>query len=524
MKKIITGSLAYEKMTNAINLLCDTVKVTLGPKGRNVIIDTNYMNPFITNDGVTIAKEVASEDLFENVILNIAKEASIKTNDEVGDGTTTSLVLLQSIFNEGIKLINDGVNPIILKKEMDESLIKIIGEINKLKIKVGLKDIKSIASISSNSQEIGDLISNVYQKIGLNGLITIDESSNNQTRFEIVEGLEFDSELISNYMLKNTLEDKLKDSYILISNAKINNIGEINNLLNEVIDSNKSLLIICDNMSDNVTETLTLNRHQNVLDVIGVSLLNYGDNKNKLLEDVAIFTGGKFINTHVGFKINEVTIEDLGNAKEIKINKEKTIIINGNGSKNEISLRKKEIKNEIGITNSFNREFFERRLASLNKGVAIIYVGANSKTEMIEEKMRIIDALSSTKVALAEGALIGGGVSFLKVRASLLNDNNSLGMKIILEALKQPFLEIINNLGLDAEEIFNYLKLKNYQIGFNALTEQYVDMNEEKIIDPVKVVINALINATSIAGMLLTTKTIIADDNLKEEIDVDQIC
>lgn len=522
MKQIINTSEAYEKMNTAINLLCNTVKITLGPRGKNVIIAPNYMSPFITNDGVTIAKEIDSEDIFEKAILEIAKEASIKTNDEVGDGTTTSLVLLQSIFNKGLEKIKNGYNPMILKKELDESLDIVTKEIEKCKIKACLKDITAVASISANDKAIGILIGEAYKKVGENGLITVDESKDEQTKFELISGMEVDTSLISEYMLKNKNEDKIKDSYLLITNAKIKNLNQLNNLLNDVIDSRKSLLIICEDMSNEVQEALTLNRYQNILDVIAVKIQNYGDNKLKLLEDIAIFTKGKFINTHLGLNLEDVTISDLGMAKEIKVNKSKIVVVKGNGNIKDITNRKKEIKKELLNSNQFTKEFLEKRISSFEKGVGVIYVGGNSKTEMIEKKMRIIDALSSSKIALKEGVLEGAGLTLIKVSNLLQNKNNTLGMNIILEALNEPFKTIINNIGLNPDEIYHNIKEDNFISGFNALTEKYVPLYKEGIIDPVKVTVNALINATSVATMLLTSGAIIASP-IKEEIDVEKV-
>ena len=524
-KKIISGEMAKSKMEEAINLLSNTVKITLGPKGKNVVIGPNYMTPYITNDGVTIAKEVESDDPFIEAILEIAKEASIKTNDEVGDGTTTSLVLLQSIFNGGLKLLKEGVNPIILRNEMNRALEVVINKLKEEKIKIKLKDIPLVASISSGDESIGKLIYDTYLKVGEKGLITIDESLNGETHFKISKGLSFDSSLISNYMLKNQMGDELKDVLVLISNFDIDRLELITPLLNEVIDSHKSLLIICDKMSDEVMQTLTLNRHQNILDVIAVSLLNYGDNKDRLLKDIAIMTNGKYYNKAYGDKLDDISISLLGSVSKVKVDKEKTTIIDGHNSKDIINNRLKEIKEDLEMANDFDREFHQRRMASFNKGIATIYVGGNSKTEMIEKKMRIVDALEATKNALNEGVIEGGGLTYLRVANLLKDNNNSLGMKLILEALEVPFKEIINNIGLDYKDILIHIKNNDFKVGFNALTERYGKMTEMGIIDPLKVALKALINATSVGGMLLTTECIIVSDEDKDKIkeEIDQV-
>lgn len=521
-KMIISGDYLRQKMKIAINLLSDTVKVTLGPKGKNVIIDSNYMNPFITNDGVTIAKEVCSDDEVINAILTIAKESSIKTNEEVGDGTTTALVLLKSIFNLSLEKINEGVNPIILKKELNIALDKIVLEIKKETIKIDIRDIGKVATLSSGDQIVGRLIEQAYQKIGKNGLIILEESENNEIETEIVKGLASESELISSYMLKNTKLDVLNNCYILITNQKIEDISLLNNLLNEIIFLNKSLFIICDDMSDEASETLTLNRHQNILDVVALKLMEYGDNKIELLEDIATLTGGKFINLNYKDNLENIKITDLGFAKHINITKQNFVIINGNGNKVLIKERKNTIIAEMKKASLFEKENLEKRLASFEKGIAIIKVGANSKTEMIDKKMRMNDALSACKNALKSGVVIGGGITYLKIIKKLKNDK-SVAMQILLQSLFAPFKEIVENVGESSEKIYQELLHSNFNKGYNALTGKYVDMLDDGIIDPASVAINALINATSIASMLITTESIVinANDkrNIKEEID-----
>ncbi len=516
-KKIISGKIVQDKMEEAVNLLANAVKITLGPKGKNVVIGPNYMTPYITNDGVTIAKEVESEDTFAEAILDIAKEASIKTNEEVGDGTTTSLVLLQSIFNKGLKLLNEGVNPIILRNELNEALKEIISKLKNERIKIRLKDIPLVASISSGDDNVGKLIYEAYLDVGLKGLINIEESLNGETYYKVSKGLSFDSNLISNYMLKNRMGDELRDCFVLISNFNIEKITEISSLLNETIDSHKGLLVICDQMSDEVMETLTLNRHQNILDVMAISLLNYGDNKDRLLADIAIMTGGKYYNVLHGDQISDVNISNLGIVNKIKIDKEKTTLIEGMSIKEQVNNRVKEIKEDILLSDNFNKEFHQKRLASFNKGVATIYVGGNSKTEMIEKKMRIVDALEAVKNALSDGIIEGGGIALLRIANHLKNKNNSLGKRVILESLEKPFEEIINNIGQNWEEVILPIKKANYNMGFNALTNKYGNMFEMGIVDPFRVAEKALINATSIGGMLLTTECIIVDDSVKEK-------
>ena len=515
MKKVVSGEELKNKIKSSINLLCDTVKITLGPKGRNVIIDNECLCPFITNDGVTIAENVESTDEVESAILKIAKETAIKTNEVVGDGTTTSLVLLQKIYNEGI---SSSENPIMLKKDMDESLLKIISKIDEYSYKASDRDLISIATISSADNQIGNIVGSAYNEVGKDGIINIEESLVPGLKLDLINGMKITKGVVAKYMLKNK-EDELINPYILITNNKIIDMEEINNIINEIIETKRSLLIIAESYSEDVVSSLVLIKEQGLINVIAIEADEYVEKQLEILNDICAFTGGNLINKYRGDLVNNALISDLGQAKKIIVSEENTIIIDGKSNKDELNERKEKLVNELKeIESSYDKEYLTKRLSNLNSKSATITVGASTKTEMIEKKMRIEDAICSCKVAVSSGILPGGGLTLLKVSSNLENENNTIGMNILLKSLKSPFFQIIENVGLNGEEIYEELNKDNFNMGVDAKTLKYVDMIKSGIIDSKEVVINSLINAVSIATMLLTTdRLIINTGNIKSD-------
>lgn len=510
MKKVINKDELTKSMKNVVDMLSNTVKLTLGPSGKNVIIDSEYLSPFITNDGVTIANEIESEHEVENAILKIAKESSIKTNRVVGDGTTTSIVLLQSIFNEGL---NSSENKIKLKKDIDASLIKILNKIDEETKAATEEDIINVATISSGDRQIGTIVGSAYNTIKEHGTIVIEESEIPGIKLDIINGLVIKGALASDYML-NELEEYLDNPYILITNNKIKDIGEIRNILNEVIETKKDFLIIAESFSEEVLSDLILLKEQKTLNVVALNALEYSMKQLEILKDICAFTGSTLINKYKNEQLENVMFSNLGQAKKIKITKETVTIIDGLGDKNEINERKESIEKLIKETESdYEKEYLEERLSNINASSAIITVGATTKVEMLEKKMRVEDAVCSCKSALTSGILPGGGITLLKISRLLENENNTEGMKILLKAIKEPFKQILANVGLNSEEIYEEIKKENFTLGVDAKSLKYVDMIKAGIIDSKEVVVTSLMNAVSVATMLLTTESLVINTN-----------
>ena len=515
-KDIKYGEDVRKSLLNGINKLADTVKVTLGPKGRNVVLDRSYGAPLITNDGVTIAKEVELEDPYENMGAGLVKEVSIKTNDVAGDGTTTATVLAQKMIKEGVKNIAAGGDPMSIKKGMDKALGAAITSLKKISSDVnGKEDIGRVASISANNEEIGNLIADAMEKVSKDGVITIEESKTSNTDVKVVEGMQFDKGYISPYLVTDTekMETVMENPYILITDKKITNIQEILPLLEELMRQSGKLLIIADDIEGEALSTLILNKLRGVLNVVAVKAPSFGDTRKDILQDIAILTGGKVITGDLGLDLKDVTIDDLGRAKQIKVQKENTIIVDGAGDKAEIAERVKHIKAEIENTSStYDKEKLQDRLAKMAGGVAVIEVGAATEVEMKEKKLRIEDALSATKAAVEEGIVAGGGTAYINIIPDVekllneVNEEERIGVKIILAALEEPVRQIATNAGLEGAIILDKVKNEKTGVGFDAKEERYVDMKKAGIVDPTKVTRSALQNAESIASMILTTE------------------
>ena len=524
-KEIKFGEDARKKMLDGVNILADTVKVTLGPKGRNVVLDKSFGAPLITNDGVTIAKEIELEDAYENIGARLVKEVATKTNDIAGDGTTTATVLAQSIIKEGVKNVAAGGDPMAIKRGIDkaveaavEGLKEISSEIN------GKEDIARVASISANNTEIGNLIADAMEKVSKDGVITIEESKTANTGLNVVEGMQFDKGYISPYFVTDTdkMETVMENPYILITDKKIGNIQEILPLLESLMQQSGKLVIIADDIEGEALSTLVLNKLRGVLNVAAVKAPGFGDRRKEMLEDIAILTGGEVITSDLGLDLKDTTIEQLGRAKQVKIQKENTIIVDGAGSKEQISARVKQIKTQLEETTSeYDKEKLQERLAKIAGGVAVIEVGAATEVEMKEKKLRIEDALSATKAAVEEGIVAGGGTAYINIipkveeKIKNLNEDEKIGAKIILKALEEPIRQISKNAGLEGAVILEKIKTSEAGIGFNAATEEYVDMKKIGIVDPTKVTRSALQNAASVASMILTTESVVTDK--KEE-------
>ena len=515
-KDIKYGEDVRKSLLNGINKLADTVKVTLGPKGRNVVLDRSYGAPLITNDGVTIAKEVELEDPYENMGAGLVKEVSIKTNDVAGDGTTTATVLAQKMIKEGVKNIAAGGDPMSIKKGMDKALGAAITSLKKISSDVnGKEDIGRVASISANNEEIGNLIADAMEKVSKDGVITIEESKTSNTDVKVVEGMQFDKGYISPYLVTDTekMETVMENPYILITDKKITNIQEILPLLEELMRQSGKLLIIADDIEGEALSTLILNKLRGVLNVVAVKAPSFGDTRKDILQDIAILTGGKVITGDLGLDLKDVTIDDLGRAKQIKVQKDNTIIVDGAGDKAEIAERVKHIKVEIENTSStYDKEKLQDRLAKMAGGVAVIEVGAATEVEMKEKKLRIEDALSATKAAVEEGIVAGGGTAYINIIPDVekllneVNEEERIGVKIILAALEEPVRQIATNAGLEGAIILDKVKNEKTGVGFDAKEERYVDMKKAGIVDPTKVTRSALQNAESIASMILTTE------------------
>ena len=525
-KEIKFGADARAALEAGVNKLADTVKVTLGPKGRNVVLDKSFGAPLITNDGVTIAKDIELEDGFENMGAQLVKEVATKTNDVAGDGTTTATVLAQAMINEGMKNLAAGANPIILRKGMKQACDCAVDAIAQMSSKVTGKDqIARVAAISAGDDSVGEMVADAMEKVSNDGVITIEESKTMKTELDLVEGMQFDRGYVSAYMATDMdkMEANLDNPYILITDKKISNIQEILPLLEESMQAGAKLLIIAEDVEGEALTTLVLNRLRGTLNVVAVKAPGYGDRRKAMLEDIAILTGGTVISEEVGLELKDTTLAQCGRAKSVKVQKENTIIVDGEGDKAEIEARIAQIKNQIEETTSdFDREKLQERLAKLAGGVAVVRVGAATETEMQEAKLRMEDALAATKAAVEEGIISGGGSAYIhaskKVAAMAANleGDEKTGANIILKALEAPLTTIAYNAGLEGAVIINKVRESDEGVGFNALTEEYVDMVKAGIVDPAKVTRSALQNATSVASTLLTTESVVS--TIKEDV------
>ena len=524
-KEIKYGAEARAALEAGVNQLADTVRVTLGPKGRNVVLDKSYGAPLITNDGVTIAKEIELEDSFENMGAQLVKEVATKTNDVAGDGTTTATVLAQAMVNAGMKNLAAGANPIILRKGMKKATDCAVEAIEKMSSKVnGKEHIARVAAISAGDEEVGKLVADAMEKVSGDGVITIEESKTMMTELDLVEGMQFDRGYISAYMATDMdkMEAVLDNPYILITDKKISNIQEILPLLEQIVQSGAKLLIIAEDVEGEALTTLIVNKLRGTFNVVAVKAPGYGDRRKAMLEDIAILTGGQVISSELGLELKDTTMEQLGRAKSVKVQKENTVIVDGEGDKAAIAARINQIKGQIEETTSdFDREKLQERLAKLAGGVAVIRVGAATETEMKEAKLRLEDALAATRAAVEEGIICGGGSAYIhaskeveKMAAGLEGDEKT-GAQIVLKALEAPLFHIAANAGLEGSVIINKVKESKVGVGFDALKEEYVDMVSAGILDPAKVTRSALQNATSVASTLLTTESVVA--NIKEE-------
>ncbi len=520
-KEIKHSADARAALEIGVNKLANTVKVTLGPKGRNVVLDKSYGTPLITNDGVTIAKEIDLEDPFENMGAQLLKEVATKTNDVAGDGTTTATVLAQAMVSEGMKNLAAGANPVLLRRGMQKATDVAVESIVGMSSAITGKDqIARVAAISAEDDTVGELVADAMEKVTSDGVITIEESRTMKTELELVEGMQFDRGYVSAYMCTDMekMEANLEDPYILITDKKITNIQEILPLLEEVVQAGQQLFIIAEDVEGEALTTLVLNKLRGTFNVAAVKAPGYGDRRKEMLQDIAILTGGTVISEELGLELKETTLEQLGRAKSVKVEKENTIIVDGAGDKAEIDARVNQLKSQIEETTSeFDREKLQERLAKLAGGVAVISVGAATETEMKERKLRMEDALAATKAAVEEGVVAGGGSVFIDASsdvaklAETLTGDEKTGANIILKALEAPLYSIVTNAGLEGSVIINKVKESEKGIGFDALNEEYVDMVAKGILDPTKVARSALQNATSISSTLLTTEAVVVD-------------
>ena len=524
-KEIKYGAEARTALEAGVDKLANTVRVTIGPKGRNVVLDKSYGAPLITNDGVTIAKEIELEDAFENMGAQLVKEVATKTNDVAGDGTTTATVLAQAMIQEGMKNLEAGANPIVLRRGMKKATEKAVETIAAMSSKVTGKDqIAKVASISAGDESVGNMVADAMEKVSNDGVITIEESKTMQTELDLVEGMQFDRGYISAYMCTDMdkMEAVLDEPYILITDKKISNIQEILPLLEQIVQSGSRLLIIAEDIEGEALTTLIVNKLRGTFNVVAVKAPGYGDRRKEMLKDIAILTGGQVISEEVGLELKDATMAQLGRAKSVKVKKENTVIVDGEGNKEEIQARIGQIRAQLEETTSeFDKEKLQERLAKLAGGVAVIRVGAATETEMKEAKLRMEDALNATRAAVEEGIIAGGGSAYIHASkevaklAETLEGDEKTGAKVILKALEAPLYYISANAGLEGAVIINKVKESKDGIGFNAATEEYVDMVENGILDPVKVTRTALQNATSVASTLLTTESVVA--NIKED-------
>ncbi|AXU10566.1 chaperonin GroEL [Parvimonas micra] len=520
-KEIKFNEEARKGMEAGINKLSNTVKVTLGPKGRNVVLDKKFGSPLITNDGVTIAREIELEDPYENMGAQLVKEVATKTNDVAGDGTTTATLLAQAIIREGLKNVAAGANPMIIQKGIKKAVDKAVEGIKEFSKPVETKEsIAQVASISAADEEVGKLISDAMEKVGKDGVITVEESRSMGTTLEVVEGMQFDRGYVSPYMVTNTekMEAELEDPYILITDKKITNIQEVLPVLEQIVQQGKPLLIIADDVEGEAMATLVVNKLRGTFNCVAVKAPAFGDRRKDMLQDIAILTGGTVISEDLGYELKETSIEMLGKARRVTVGKELTVIVNGAGEQSAIEERVALIRNQIEISDSeYDRDKLQERLAKLAGGVAVIQVGAATETELKERKLRIEDALAATRAAVEEGIVPGGGTVLLnvipKVKALLeeTNGDERTGVNIIVKALEEPVRQIAINAGLEGSVIVENVKNAEVGIGFDALSEKYVNMLESGIVDPTKVTRSALQNASSVASMVLTTEAAVAD-------------
>lgn len=520
-KQILFGEEARRALESGVNQLSDTVKVTLGPKGRNVVLDKKYGAPLITNDGVTIAKEVELEDAFENMGAQLVKEVATKTNDIAGDGTTTATLLAQALVREGMKNVAAGANPMIVRKGMSKAVETAVKEIvSNSKSIDGKADIARVASVSAANDTIGTLIADAMEKVTSDGVITVEESKTAETYSEVVEGMQFDRGYITPYMVTDTdkMEAVIDDAYILITDKKISNIQEILPLLEQIVQSGKKLMIIAEDIEGEALSTLIVNKLRGTFTCVAVKAPGFGDRRKEMLTDIAILTGGQVISEEIGLELKDATIEQLGRARQVKVQKENTIIVDGMGDKAEIANRVSNIRAQIEETTSeFDKEKLMERLAKLAGGVAVIKVGAATEVEMKEKKLRIEDALAATRAAVEEGIVAGGGTAFINAIPAveaLLSEcegDEKTGVQIVLRSLEEPVRQIASNAGVEGSVIVNQIKDSEKGVGYNALTGAYMDMLKEGIVDPTKVTRSALENAASVASMILTTESLVAD-------------
>ena len=524
-KEIKYGAEARKALEAGVNQLADTVRVTLGPKGRNVVLAKSYGSPLITNDGVTIAKDIELEDAFENMGAQIVKEVATKTNDVAGDGTTTATVLAQAMINEGMKNLAAGANPIILRKGMKKACDKAVEAISEMSQTInGKEQIARVVSISAGDDEVGQMVADAMEKVSNDGVITIEESKSMKTELDLVEGMQFDRGYISAYMSTDMekMVAELDNPYILITDKKISNIQDILPVLEQIVQGGQKLLIIAEDVEGEALTTLIVNKLRGTFQVVAVKAPGYGDRRKEMLQDIAILTNGKVISEELGYDLKDTTLDDLGRAKSVKVTKENTVIVDGFGTKEDIQGRVNVIKAQLEETTSeFDKEKLQERLAKLAGGVAVIRVGAATETEMKEAKLRMEDALNATRAAVEEGIIAGGGSAYIhaaKKVAELVADlegDEKTGAKVVLKAMEAPLFHISANAGLEGSVIINKIKESQPGIGFDAYNEKYVDMIEAGIIDPVKVTRSALQNATSVASTLLTTESVVAD--IKED-------
>ena len=524
-KEIKYGTEARKALEEGVNKLANTVSVTIGPKGRNVVLDKSFGAPLITNDGVTIAKEIELEDAFENMGAQLVKEVATKTNDVAGDGTTTATVLAQAMVNEGMKNLAAGANPIILRRGMKKATDVAVEAISKMSAKVNGKDqITKVASISAGSEEVGQLVADAMEKVSNDGVITIEESKTMQTELDLVEGMQFDRGYLSAYMATDMdkMVAELDNPYILITDKKISNIQDILPILEQIVQSGARLLIIAEDVEGEALTTLVINKLRGTFNVVAVKAPGYCDRRKEMLQDIAILTGGTVISEELGLELKDTTLEQLGRCKSARIEKENTIIVDGLGDSKEIEAREAQIRSQIEETTSdFDKEKLQERLAKLAGGVAVIRVGAATETEMKENKLRLEDALAATRAAVEEGVIAGGGSAYVHASKEVakltenLEGDEKTGAKIILKALEAPLHKIVENAGLEGSVIVNKVRESEVGTGFDALHEEYVNMVESGILDPAKVTRSALQNATSVASTLLTTESVVA--NIKED-------
>ena len=524
-KDIKYGVEARKALEAGVNKLADTVRVTLGPKGRNVVLDKSFGTPLITNDGVTIAKEIELEDAFENMGAQLVKEVATKTNDVAGDGTTTATVLAQAMINEGMKNLAAGANPIVLRKGMKKATDAAVEAIAKMSEPIkGKEQIARVAAISASDDEVGSLVADAMEKVTNEGVITIEESKTMKTELDLVEGMQFDRGYVSAYMCTDMekMEANLDDPYILITDKKISNIQDILPVLEELVKSGQKLLIIAEDVEGEALTTLIVNKLRGTFNVVAVKAPGYGDRRKDMLKDIAVLTGGTVISEELGLDLKDATLASLGRAKSVKVQKENTVIVDGQGSKADIDNRVAQIKAQLSETTSeFDKEKLQERLAKLSGGVAVIRVGAATETEMKEAKLRMEDALNATRAAVEEGIIAGGGSAYIhaskeveKLVATLAGDERT-GAKIILKALEAPLFRIVENAGLEGSVVVNKVRESSEGVGFDAFREEYVDMVKAGILDPAKVTRSALQNANSVASTLLTTESAVA--NIKED-------